>query len=151
MFKIDLIKSVVPFLNICSSSPKLWLTSSTSKSIPLQCLQTAKFLISSSRRIGETIMWQLLAKHSDNCDHYFYYNSHHHYHYHHFHYHCKMHLYCLKIVLTILLYCNLIPCFFSKILSSFYRLIFLSTVIPNFSLFTPSKRTQIRLRPSDIF
>ena len=36
--------------------------------------------------------------------HYFYCNSHHH---HHFHYRCKMHLYCLKIFLTIPL-CNTI-------------------------------------------
>ena len=36
-------------------------------SVSLQCLQTAKSLISSCRRIGETILQQLLAKHSDNC------------------------------------------------------------------------------------
>ena len=49
--------------------PKQWLlvTSSASKSVPLQSLQRAKLLISSCRRIGETILQQLLAKPSDNC------------------------------------------------------------------------------------
>ena len=43
---------------------------------------------------------------------YFHYNSHHHYHYHHFQYDCKMHLYRLRILLTILLDCNMILCLF---------------------------------------
>ena len=43
--------------------PKLWLliTSLTNKSVPLQCLETAKSLIGSCRRVGETIFsnyWQ---------------------------------------------------------------------------------------------
>ena len=63
--------------------------------------------------------------------HYFHYNSHHHYR---FHYHCKMHLYYLKILLTIPL-CNMIPCLL-------YRHIFFFSLIPSFSFFTPSKRTQ---------
>ena len=63
--------------------------------------------------------------------HYFRYNSHHHYH---FHYHCKMHLYCLKILLTIPL-CNMIPCLL-------YRHIFFFSLIPSFSFFTLSKRIQ---------
>ena len=63
--------------------------------------------------------------------HYFRYNSHHHYH---FHYHCKMHLYCLKILLTIPL-CNMIPCLL-------YRHIFFFSLIPSFLIFTPSKRIQ---------
>ena len=42
----------------------------------------------------------------------FHFNSHHHYRYHHLHYHCKMHLYCLRIFLTIPLDCNVIPCLF---------------------------------------
>ena len=70
---------------------------------------------------------------------YFHYNSHHHYH---FHYHCKMHLYCPKILLTILL-CNLIPLLnFQLNFVFFYRHIFFSSLIPSFSFFTPSKRTQ---------
>ena len=44
---------------------------------------------------------------------YFHYNSHHHYHYdHHFHYHCKMRLYHLRILLTIPLDYNIMPCLF---------------------------------------
>ena len=63
--------------------------------------------------------------------HYFHYNSHHHYR---FHYHYKMHIYCLKILLTIPL-CNMISCLL-------YRHIFFFSLIPSFSFFTPSKRTQ---------
>ena len=44
--------------------------------------------------------------------HYFHYKSHHHYHCHHFHCHCKIHLYCLRTLLTIRLNCNMIPCLF---------------------------------------
>ena len=40
---------------------------------------------------------------------YFHYNPHQHYRYHHFHYHCKMHLYHLRILLTIPLDCNMFP------------------------------------------
>ena len=46
---------------------------------------------------------------------YLHYNSHDHFHFHHFHYHlyhCKIHLYRLRIVLTIPLDCNIIPCLF---------------------------------------
>ena len=57
--------------------------------------------------------------------HYFHYNSHH---------HCKMHLDCLKILLTIPL-CNMIPCLL-------HRHIFFFSLIPSFLLFTPSKRAQ---------
>ena len=72
MFQVGLLKSVVPFLNMqfCSSSfqrncgDQLY---PQKVSVPQQCLQTAKSLISSCRRIGETIMQQLLAKPSDNC------------------------------------------------------------------------------------
>ena len=39
---------------------------------------------------------------------YFQYNSHYHFHYHHFHYHYKMHLYPLRILLTIPFDCNMI-------------------------------------------
>ena len=70
--------------------------------------------------------------------HYFADNSRHH---HHFHYHCKMHLCYLKILLTAPL-CNMIPCLLQLILSSFYRHIFFSSLIPSFSFFTPSKRTK---------
>ena len=74
--------------------------------------------------------------------HYVHYNSHHHYH---FHYDRKMHLCCLKILLIVPL-CN-IPVCLSYILSSFYQLNFIflfkfCLLIPIFSFFTPSKRTQ---------
>ena len=52
-----------------------------------------------------------------------------------------MHLYCLKILLNIPL-CNMTPCLFQLNLSSFYRHIFFSSLIPSFSFFTSSKRTQ---------
>ena len=42
---------------------------------------------------------------------YFHFNSHHCQH-HHFHYHCKIHLYHLRILLPILIDCNMIPCLF---------------------------------------
>ena len=73
---------------------------------------------------------------------YFHYNSHHHYHYHHFHYHCKMHLYRLRILLTIPLDCNMIPCLFQLNFVFFLPLIFFSSLIPSFPLFTPCKSTQ---------
>ena len=38
--------------------------------------------------------------------------SYHHFHYHHFHYDHKMHLYRLRILLTILLDCSMISCLF---------------------------------------
>ena len=72
MFQVDLLKSVAPFLNMqfCSSSFQSncgYQLHLQKVSVPLQCLQTAKSLISSCRRIGETILQQLLAKPSDNC------------------------------------------------------------------------------------
>ena len=77
--------------------------------------------------------------------HYFADNSRHHYH---FHYHCKMHLCYLKILLTAPL-CNMIPCLLQLILSSFYRHIFFSSLIPSFSFFTRTKGLRIHLRPSN--
>ena len=44
--------------------------------------------------------------------HYFHYESHNHYHCHHFRCHCKIHLYCLRTLLTIPLDRNMIPCLF---------------------------------------
>ena len=67
-----------------------------------ECLQTTKSLISSCRRIGETILsyyWQNLK--ITATVHYFHYICHHYYHYYHFHYHFKKHLYRLIILLTI--------------------------------------------------
>ena len=55
---------------MCSSSfhkPQLLVTSSKRKSVPLQCLQRTKSLISSCRRIGKTILQHLLVKPSDIC------------------------------------------------------------------------------------
>ena len=81
----------------------LWATASKQVTVPLQCLQTAKPLISSCRRTGETILSNYWQKPKITATvHYFHYNYHHHYHYYHFHYACKMHLYRLKILLTTL-------------------------------------------------
>ena len=80
-------------------------TASKQGTVPLQCLHTAKSLISFCRRTGETILsnyWQN-PKITVTVQ-YFHYNSHHdYYHYYHFHYHCQMHLYRLKILLNIFL------------------------------------------------
>ena len=45
---------------------------------------------------------------------FFHYSSHHNNRYHHFHYHCKMHLDRLRILLTIPLDFNMIPCLFQQ-------------------------------------
>ena len=66
--------------------------------------------------------------------HCFHYNSHRHYYYHHFHYHWNYH-YRLKILLTILFIVISSPICFN--LSSFYRHMFFSNLIPIFSFFTP--------------
>ena len=71
-------------------------------------------------------------------DHYFHYNYHHHYHYQHFHYHCKMHLYHLKILLTIPFFFD--PLFVSAELCLFPALYFFLVLFQAF--FTTSKRTQ---------
>ena len=77
----------------------LWATASEQVTVSLQCLQMAKW------RTGETIFSNYWQKPKITATvHYFHYNSHHHYHYYHFHYHCKMHLYHLKILLTILFF-----------------------------------------------
>ena len=70
--------------------------------------------------------------------HYFCYNSHYHYH---FHYQCKMHPYCLKVLVTIPLG-NMIPCCFSKMLPSFHWHMCFSSLIPSFSFIAPSWETQ---------
>ena len=66
----------------------------------------------------------------------------HHFHCHIFHYHRKMHLYRLRILLTISLDCNMIHCLFQLNLSFFFRHIFFSSLIRSFSFFTPNNRTQ---------
>ena len=101
------------------------MTASKQVTVPLQCLQTVKSLISSCRRTGETILsnyWQ--NPQITATVHYFHYNSHHHYHYYHFYYHCKMHLYRLKILLTIPFIAIWFPVCFNWILSSFYWYLF---------------------------
>ena len=78
-----------------------------------KCLQTAKSLISFVKILVKlfcSIYWQNLQ--ITAAVHYFHYNSHHHYHYHHFHYHWKMQLYYLRILITIPLDSNIIPCQF---------------------------------------
>ena len=54
----------IPPCPFCVDVINVW---SPSKSVPGQCLQMAKSVISSCRRIGENILLQLLAKPSDNC------------------------------------------------------------------------------------
>ena len=70
------------------------------------------------------------------------YNYHHQFHCHHFHYHRKIHLYCLSILLTIPLNCNMIPCLFQLNFVLFLPAHIFSSLIPSFSFFTPSKMTQ---------
>ena len=66
----------------------LWVIASKQVTVPMQCSQTAKSLISSCRRTGETIMSNYLQNSKITATvHYFHYNSHHHYHYYHLHYH----------------------------------------------------------------
>ena len=129
----------------------LWVIASKQVTVPMQCLQMAKLLISSCRRTGETIMSNYLQNSKITATvHYFHYNSHHHYHYYHFHYHCKMQLYCLKILLTILFIVIWSPVCFNWILSSFYRYVFFFYIIL-FDFLHPTKGVRISLRPSDIF
>ena len=69
--------------------------------------------------------------------HYFHWNSHH------FHYHCKMHFYRLKILLTILfIVICMIPCLFQLNFVFFLPAYIFGSLIPSFSFFTPSKRSQ---------
>ena len=81
---------------------------------------------------------------------YFHYNSHHHYYYHRFHYHWQMHFYRLRMLLTIPLVCNMIPCLlqlhFVYILSFFFWYLFFSSVIPRFWFLRPAKGLRITLR-----
>ena len=87
-----------------------------SNNVPLQCLHTAKSLLV---LVGELVKlfcsnyWQ--SPKITAAVHYFHYNSHQHHHYHHFHYHWKMHLYRLKTLLTIPLYCNMISYLFQSV------------------------------------
>ena len=73
---------------------------------------------------------------------YFHYNSHYHFPYHHFHSHCKMHLYCLRILLPSPLDSNVVPYQFQINFVFFFQHTFFSSLIPSFLFFTPSKRTQ---------
>ena len=133
--------------NINFFTEHLWVIASKQVTVPMQCWQTAKLLISSCRRTGETIMSNYLQNSKITATvHYFHYNSHHHYHYYHFHYHRKIHFYCLKILLAILFIAKWSPVCFNWILSSFYRYLF---SFYNIILFV--KEVRISLRPSDIF
>ena len=91
----------------------------------------------------------------NNCERlllFFHYNSHHHFHYDHFHYYCKMHLYRLRILITISLDCNMVPCLFQLNFVFFLRHIFFSSRIPSFLFFLcPVKGLRIRLRPQGKF
>ena len=80
--------------------------------------------------------------------HYFHFNSHCHYHYHHFHYHWKMHLYHLKILLTILFIVIWSPICFN--LSSFTSTYFSLVLFQAFHFLCPVKGLRISLQPSDI-
>ena len=129
-------------------------TASKQVTVALHHLQTAKSLISSFRRTGEIILsnyWQN-SKITASTVHYSHYNSHHHYHYHyyhHFHYHCKMHLYHLKFLLTILFILLWSPAF-NWILSSFYCYVFFFYIIL-FIFLHPVKGVRISLWLSDTF
>ena len=104
---------------------------------------TAKSLISSGRRIGGTICgnyWQ--NPQIAAAVHYFHYKSHHHYHCHHFHCHCKIHLYCLRIILIIPLDCNIIPCLFPLNFVCFLLTYIFLQFISSFTFCTPIERTQ---------
>ena len=128
------------------------MTASKQVTVPLQCLQTVKLLISSCRRTDETILsnyWQ--NPKITAAVHYFHYNSHHHYHYYHFHYHCKMHLYHLNILLTILFILIWSPVCFNCILSSVYQYVFFFYHIILFVFLYPVKGVRMSLQPSDIF
>ena len=84
--------------------------------------------------------------------HYFNYKSHHHYQCHHFHCHCKIHLHCLRILLTIPLNCNMIPRLFPLNFVCFLpKCIFLQSYSRLYTFLRPVKGLRIRLRPSDIF
>ena len=83
---------------------------------------------------------------------FFQYNSHHHFHYHHFHYHRKIHFNCLKILLTIPLDCNMIPCLLQLNFVFFLPTdIFLQSYSKLFVFLRPVKGLRIRLRPADKF
>ena len=124
----------------------LWATASEQVTVSLQCLQMAKW------RTGETIFSNYWQKPKITATvHYFHYNSHHHYHYYHFHYHYKMHLYHLKILLTIFFIAIWSPVCFTWILSSFYGYVFFFYDIVFFVFLRPVKVVRISLRPSDIF
>ena len=104
---------------------------------------TAKSLISSCRGIGGTICsnyWQnpQLAA----AVHYFHYKSHHHYHCHHFHCYCKIHLYCIRIILTVPLDCNIIPFLFLLNFVCFLPTYIFLQSYSKLYVFAPSERTQ---------
>ena len=84
--------------------------------------------------------WQNL--HITAAVHYFHYNFHPHYHYHHIQYHCLMLLCRLRILLTIPLNCNIVIYLFQINFVFFLWHVFFSSIIPRFSFFTSSKRTQ---------
>ena len=97
------------FCEVCEISKNtlftehLWATASKQVTVILPRLQTTKSAISSCRKTGETVLSNYRRNPKITATvHYFHYNPHHHYHYYHFHYHCKMQLYRLKILLTIL-------------------------------------------------
>ena len=129
----------------------LWVTASKQVTVPLQYLQMAKLLNSSCRRTGETILSNYWKNPKTTATiHYFYYNSHHHYHYYHFYCHCKMHLYRLKILLTILFIVKWSSVCFNWILSYFYGYVFFFYYIL-FVFLRPVKGVRISLQLSDIF
>ena len=76
---------------------------------------------------------------------YFHYNFHHHYHEHYCHYHCKMQLNHQRILLTIPLNFNMIPCLFH--LNYFFFFPYSKLFVSNAQL----KGVIIRLRPPDKF
>ena len=126
----------------------LWATASKQVTAPLQCLQTARSLISSCRRTSEIVLNKYWQNPKITA------NSHHHCHYYHFHYHCKMHLYRLKILLTKfynnILYCNMIPCLLQLNFVFFLPVCIFLLLYYTFRFLRTVKGVTISLRPSDI-
>ena len=78
----------------------------------------------------------------------FHYNSHHHY----FHYYCKMHLYRLRIRLTIPLDCNIYLCLFQLNFVFFLPIYIFSLILfQTFHFLRPVSGLRIFLRPLDKF
>ena len=91
----------------------------------------------------EYLFWRTSANY---CFYIFSIIFHHYFHYYHIHCHRKIHLYYLRILLTIPLDCIMIPCLFQLNFVFFLPLIFFFSLIPNFAFLRPVKGLRIRFR-----